>query len=164
MESELKVVERHLSHAPVDLAAAFGELGIRYAEQPIHTGESGWIERDNDEYQIVVNSQEPEPRRRFTAAHELAHYLLHRDLMNHGSKMNRHTDRLFDDRHANEESPFKPYHEVQANRLAARIVMPAALVKKWHATGLDTVQLAEKFRVSRAAMAIRLETLGLAPN
>jgi Zn-dependent peptidase ImmA (M78 family) len=148
--------------APVDLTAMFADLGIVYNEQPIWSGESGWIERDGDQYRVVVNSDEPEQRRRFTAAHELAHYLLHRDLMDHGSRMNRHTDRLYDLNGEAHDTVFKPHHEVQANRLAAQIVMPAPLVRQKHEQGMGSAELASEFRVSKAAMDIRLQTLGLA--
>lgn len=161
MENELQTIARHTKRAPVDLESMFADLGVDYREEPIWTGESGWIERNGDQYRVVVNEDEPEPRRRFTAAHELAHYLLHRDLMDHGSRMNRHVDRLFDNTGINNESLFKSSHEVQANRLAAQIVMPAPLVRERLADGLSTSQLAREFRVSKAAMEIRLKTLGL---
>ncbi len=161
MESEVQVVGRHTTSAPVKLREIFADLGIGYREEPIVSGESGWIERDGSSYHVVINANEGEQRKRFTAAHELAHYLLHRDLMDHGSRMNRHTDRLFDKATVNQVSPFKPHHEAQANRMAAQIVMPAELVREKHAKGLTIAQLAEAFQVSNAAMNIRLETLGL---
>lgn len=162
MENELRIVARHARTAPVDLAGMFADLGIDYDEQPIRTGESGWIERNDDRYRVVVNQSEPEPRRRFTAAHELAHYLLHRDLMDDGTRMNRHTDRLCDDAVDDGVSLFDDHHEVQANRLAAQIVMPTLLVRERFGEGLSPAQLAREFRVSKAAMEIRLRTLGLA--
>ncbi len=76
--------------------------------------------------------------------------------------MNRHTDRLFDDADDDGGSLFDDHHEVQANRLAAQIVMPALLVRRRHIDGLTTAQMANEFRVSKAAMEIRLKTLGLA--
>lgn len=161
MENELQAVARHARRAPVDLKGMFADLGVDYREQPIWSGESGWIEREGDRYRVVVNQDEPETRRRFTAAHELSHYLLHRDLMDQGSRMNRHTDRLFDNRGADQDSLFKSHHEVQANRLAAQIVMPATLIRQKFGTGLSVAELARDFRVSKAAMEIRLKTLGL---
>ncbi len=162
MESELDIVARFSTRAPVDLDAMFEQLGIEYDEEPINTGESGWIERDQDNYRVVVNSKEPEPRRRFTAAHELAHYLLHRDLMNHNARMNRHTDRLFDEAHSFGSPHITHKHEVQANQWAAMIVMPADLVRQEHAKNNSLAFLAKLFRVSKRAMEIRLDTLGLA--
>lgn len=161
MDSELRIVGRYSTSAPVNLRAIFADLCVSYHEQPIMTGESGWIERDGNNYRVVVNANEGEQRKRFTAAHELAHYLLHRDLMDHGSRMNRHTDRLFDKAGLKQDSLFKPHHEVQANRLAAQIIMPADLVRAKHEEGLSVEALSSEFGVSKAAMEIRLETLGL---
>lgn len=162
MENELDIVTRYTASAPVDLGAIFSELGVGYREQSIPTGESGWIERDGDYFTVVVNSLDGEQRRRFTAAHELAHYLLHRDLMDDGSRMNRHTDRLFDKNGDDDDGLFNPRHEAQANKMAARIIMPAKLVRQKRAEGMSTSEIAKAFKVSRAAMEIRLSTLGLA--
>ena len=161
MDNELERVARFTRVAPVDLKGMFENLGIRYGEQRLSGGASGWIERVGDDYRIVVNASEPEVRKRFTAAHELAHYLLHRDLMDDGSRMNRHTDRLYNRDAGLSTSPFTRQHEVQANRLAAQIVMPAAAVRSKRAEGLGAAELARLFCVSRAAMEIRLGTLGL---
>ena len=161
MENELDIVSRYTASAPVDLDAIFRELGVGYREQHIPTGESGWIERDGDYFTVVVNASEGEQRRRFTAAHELSHYLMHRDLMDDGSRMNRHTDRLFDKNADDDDGLFTHRHEVQANKMAARIIMPAKLVRRKHAEGMSAGEIAKAFKVSRAAMEIRLSTLGL---
>lgn len=164
MENDMKIVARHMRNTPVDLSHMFRDLGIGYIEKPITSGESGWIERIGDKFNVVVNSNESEARRRFSAAHELAHYLLHRDLMEDGSRMNRHTDRLYGGGSGDDQSCvlFKRHHEVQANRLAAQIIMPAELVRNKFATQKNSALLAKDFRVSKAAMDIRLKTLGLA--
>ncbi|MEH6790958.1 ImmA/IrrE family metallo-endopeptidase [Parasphingorhabdus sp.] len=163
MDNEMQIVASHLASAPVDLGAIFSDLCIDYSEQYIATGESAWIERNGDRFSVVVNSSEPEARKRFSAAHELAHYLLHRDLMhNDGDRMMRHIDRLYGLPVDNPASPFTRQHEVQANRLAAQIVMPGPLVRERHSAKNDVAALAAEFQVSKLAMEIRLKTLGLA--
>lgn len=163
MENEMQIVARNLGLAPVDLGNIFAKLGIDYCEEPIWSGESAWIERDGERFSVVVNSDESPVRMRFSAAHELAHFLLHRDLMKvDGDRMNRHVDRLYGASIDAPGSRFTKAHEVQANRLAAQIVMPAALVRKEFAQNNDSAALAKKFQVSKAAMEIRLKTLGLA--
>lgn len=166
LESELDIVRRHMNAEPVNVAAIFSDLGVAYNERKILTGESGWIECNDGDFRVVVNSQESEQRRRFTAAHELGHYLLHRDLLYVAGKANRHTDRLFGAaKQNNRETPFNHAHEVQANKIAAQVVMPASRIKEaWKAmTGaahFKTEQIAKQFGVSNAAMRIRLKTLG----
>lgn len=167
MENELEIVRDHMRDAPVNVAAIFADLGVEYVEDRILSGESGWIECVDDKFKVLVNSSESPQRKRFTAAHELAHYLLHRDLLKSG-RANRHTDRLFGEAAAhNRDAPFQRRHEVQANKLAAQIIMPASRIREvWegHPQSNQTAKvedIARQFDVSKAAMEIRLKTLGL---
>lgn len=160
-KSEMEIVARHMAKAPVDLKAIFAELGIRYDEPWMDDGASGSITREGDCFKVAVNGLESETRQRFTAAHELAHYLLHRDLMADGKRMHRHVDTLYAGGERPDDVIFKPSHEVEANRLAAKIVMPKRLVEEKFAVTPDAAALAVEFGVSKAAMEIRLKTLGL---
>ena len=162
MESELAIVARHAMSAPIDFTKLADALGVDFTVKPLPSGQSGYIERNGDNFTIVVNAREPEVRRRFTAAHEFAHYLLHRDLMAHGGRMNRHIDSLYDEADEDgEDSAFKSYHETQANRLAAQIVMPAPVVRGLRKQGRTVEEIAKMLRVSKPAMEVRLKTLDL---
>ncbi len=161
-KNEINILARHLADVPVDMSAIFSDLGIQFEEIWMDDGASGWITRHGDKFSVAVNASESQTRRRFTAAHELAHYLLHRDLMHgNGDRMNRHLDKLYGGAEANPASPFTRQHEIQANRLAAQIVMPAPLVRAKFAAQQDIGVLATEFGVSKAAMEIRIKTLGL---
>lgn len=159
-KSEMSILARHMKTAPVDLEAIFAELGIRY-EEAFMDGASGAIVRDGDKFAVSVNALESSNRQRFTAAHELAHYLLHRDLMGDGERMHRHVDSLFDGGQPSGDVIFKREHEIEANRLAAQIVMPKALIEAKFPDVNDPSALAKEFGVSKAAMEIRMKTLGL---
>lgn len=161
-KSEIAIVARHLAKAPVDLAAIFADLGIEY-EPRLMDGASGSLSRSGDQFTVSVNALEPTTRQRFTAAHELAHYLLHRDLMGDGKRMHRHVDTLYGGGEPSGDVIFKRSHEVEANRIAAQIVMPKKLVEVKFAATPDAGALAREFGVSKAAMEIRLKTLGLLP-
>ncbi len=159
-KSEMSIVARHMTKAPVDLDAIFGELGITY--EPIWMDEaSGSISRDGDTFIVNVNALESKVRQRFTAAHELAHYLLHRDLMGDGKRMHRHVDTLYAKGDQPGDVIFNRSHEIEANRIAAQIIMPKKLVEQEYGKGQDVADLASKFGVSKPAMEIRLKTLGL---
>ncbi len=160
-KSDISIVARHLQTAPVDLEAIFRDLGIRY-EREFMSGASGSIARDGNVFVVTVNALESENRQRFTAAHELAHYLLHRDLLGDGKRMHRHIDSLYDGGEQSGNVIFKRSHEVEANRIAAQIVMPKKLIEAKFAETPDAGALATQFGVSKAAMDIRLKTLGLA--
>lgn len=160
-KSEISIVARHLKVAPVNIEAIFVELGVEYLSDRMGDGASGSITRSGDKFIVTVNALESETRQRFTAAHELAHYLLHRDLMGDGKRMHRHIDTLFSEGKQSGDVVFKRSHEIEANRIAAQIVMPKKLVEQEYSKNPDTAALATKFGVSKAAMDIRLKTLGL---
>lgn len=159
-KSEMSIVARWMASAPVNLEGIFSDLGISFQKEWMDEA-SGSITRNGDDFVITVNALESENRQRFTAAHELAHYLLHRDLMGDGGKMHRHIDTLYAGGAQSGNVVFERSHEVEANRIAAQIVMPKKLIEKEFATEKDVGKLAELFGVSKAAMEIRLKTLGL---
>ena len=84
-------------------------------------------------------------------AHEIGHYLLHRDQIGSG---------IVDD--ALYRSSLSDRREAEANRIAADILMPEGLVDTWldraRVLGVDdpASYLKQRFEVSDAAMKIRL--------
>jgi Zn-dependent peptidase ImmA (M78 family) len=142
----------HQKRPPVNITALAQEcglnvweadLGIRVSgkllKDPKHGGESG--------YSILVNSREPFVRRRFTVAHELAHYILHREMVRRLGSL---TEDVFYRAHG-----LNSWQEMEANKLAAEILMPQALVNQLKR--IKTPQeLATLFQVSEPAMRIRL--------
>lgn len=165
MSNELDIVSRGMANAPVIVEDIIRELGIEYRNVPMPSGESGYIEHEGGRYTITVNSTEGSQRQRFTAAHELAHYLMHRDLLVERGGLSRHSDSLFGDAApTNPPQPFNPAHEVEANKIAAQIIMPRDAVTATYVPQFDNLdEVALKFGVSKQAMAIRLKTLGLRP-
>jgi Zn-dependent peptidase ImmA (M78 family) len=145
-------IDRFQKSAPinvVNIAKAFG-INVYYDDLP--EGISGKIVRDPDHggssgFSIIVNGAEAFTRKRFTIAHEIAHFLLHRDRIGDG---------LTDD--ALYRSGLSTSAEVRANKLAADILMPYRLIEDAVRSGINNVdQLAEKFKVSQQAMKVRLE-------
>ncbi len=113
---------------------------------------SGTLTTKNKKQTISVSRSDCEERKRFTIAHEIAHVILHESSQNH-----------VDYRQALKKYTTKAEltKEIQANMLAAALLMPTTLVKKTWEEVKDLDQLAELFKVSKAAAAVRLETLGL---
>jgi IrrE N-terminal-like domain len=72
---------------PVDLLAIAGDVGVSVDYDAVFNDDpttSGSIQRSYDRsgpqtYLIRINGRDPEVRKRFTLAHELAHFLLHKD-------------------------------------------------------------------------------------
>ena len=159
MNDEMSIVRDFGSKLPVDIIGLIEALGINYIEEPMQSASSGRIDYNSPFCIITVNSNEGPQRRRFTAAHELGHYLLHRDLID--GKV--HMDRLYvDGGNDNPNAPLNPPHEVQANKFAADLLMPARELRKRFDPQIDNVrELAELCQVSIAAMKIRLKSIGV---
>jgi Zn-dependent peptidase ImmA (M78 family) len=101
-------------------------------------------------YSIVVNANEPYRRRRFTVAHECAHFLLHR------SKIG---DELTDDALYRSEK-LNTQEEFEANNKAADLIMPQNLMNEFIKQGISsTSDLADRFEVSEPAMRVRMRYL-----
>lgn len=133
---------------PVNVVELAQRLGIRVFDAPWPDNISGKIQRDKQRggesgFAIFVNQSHPETRKRFTIAHEIAHYVLHEDRIGDG---------VFDDAMYRSGLPEKV--EAQANNLAADILMPWPYLKDH--LGKPIEELAEMFNVSVAAMSVRL--------
>lgn len=153
-EDDRKTLERHLGEVPVKLGAIAKDLGVEVKLSSLPLNVSGQIAKVDGRYEIKINRHESRQRQRFTLAHELAHYLLHRDVIDGmGGKL---TDNVLYRSGASE------HIEYEANRLAAQIVMPEnalqnAFSKYGEHLSESTVELlAEQFGVSKAAMEIRM--------
>ncbi|MGA1232532.1 MAG: ImmA/IrrE family metallo-endopeptidase [Lutimaribacter sp.] len=160
-QSELAMVRQFTQTPGQPLVKLIRTLGLSYDEVEMPAGQSGEIRYENGHYKILINATESHARRRFTAAHELAHYLYHRDMLDDVGSLNRHSDWLFGTRE-NDARPFSPQHETEANRIAAQILMPAEQVRaEFEKANGDIELLADRFDVSEAAMKIRLKVLKL---
>jgi hypothetical protein len=114
---------------------------------------------------VFVNACDSIGRQRFTAAHELGHFVLHRDEM--GGRVSiadtPATVELTDEQ--------SDRHEREANRFAAELLMPAGLCRARAAAFRQAYgvcprsplayHLAAEFLVSREAMRFRLQDLGV---
>ena len=122
-QSPFAVFARYGEDAPVDLDAIARDLAIPVSYLNLGSDVAGQIMRDSRKspksgFVIWVNVTQHPNRQRFTLAHELAHFTLHRDLIESG---------LVDD--TMYRSTIGGHFETQANRLAAEILMPTRLIK-----------------------------------
>jgi hypothetical protein len=147
-------IRAHQENAPVKLSALAKALGVSLKAATLPAGISGEIRPDPDSpgnVVIRVNRHDSDKRQRFTVAHEIAHFLLHRDQIGNGIK----DDVLY-------RSSLSDRREAEANRLAADLLMPEHLIANWleraRLLRVENVEiyLAEQFEVSEASMKIRL--------
>lgn len=148
------ILEKHQKEAPVKLGRLASDLGIEVFKSTLKPGISGLIEPSATApsgFCIKINRHEPVNRQRFTLAHEIAHFVLHKYDIGIG---------LVDD--VLYRSRLSDRKEVEANRLASQILMPSELVKqelsRYRFASADEKidSLANTFRVSKEAMRIKL--------
>jgi hypothetical protein len=149
------IVSKHVQQAPVDTKKLADDLGLPVEEKPFEGEIAGQIKLDGDSksgFKIFVNSKEGKQRQRFTIAHEIAHFLLHPNLIGDGITDENAGEGMYRSRLSNDL-------EIAANRLASDLIMPVKLVREYRAKypASDWKQLAKHFQVSPAAMALRLQ-------
>lgn len=159
MDKQIEGFVRRLQDAaPVNIVGIAKVLGLEvYESHDLPEGIAGKIFRDRKhggqgEYSIIVRGGDPLVRKRFTVAHEIAHYLLHRQFFA--------ADGLVDD--AMYRSQLSTKKEIEANTLAADLLMPWHLLRPLSDKPVE--ELAKRFQVSQQAMNIRLETLGISSH
>jgi Zn-dependent peptidase ImmA (M78 family) len=150
---------------PTPITKLANAEGILLVEEPFRDDEvSGVLLREPGHTTIIVNAANANVRQRFTIAHEIGHYKLHKGTvyLDGRARIN------FRDGRA---SMATDSEEIEANTFAAALLMPT----EWIRTAFESVvrqgavnsedELAEilagRFVVSRQAMQIRLVNLGL---
>ncbi|MCY4186154.1 MAG: ImmA/IrrE family metallo-endopeptidase [Rhodobacteraceae bacterium] len=151
-KDQLEIINENQASPPVQTVPIAKGLGLKVFKSTTDAWPdalSGMIKRSSDDlsqYSIYVNGNHHVHRRRFTIAHEISHFILHKNLIGDGIT----DDVLY-------RSGLSSRVEAQANSLAADILMPWRLIREQLSGGIDNIEeLAMKFRVSKSAMAIRL--------
>ena len=118
-KEQIEIIVKHQSSFPIKVGAIAKEFGLTVKKSTLKPGISGSIKENNGEILVKINRHDIKGRQRFTLAHEIAHFLLHRDKIRDGIE----DTMLFRSRLSNSL-------EAEANRLAADIVMPFSLIDK----------------------------------
>lgn len=147
---------------PMPVVSLANDLNIQiYETDDFNNSESGSIVKENGVYVIYVNTRHSPRRKRFTIAHEIGHFLLHK------SKLDNEETEIIDtvrnveigvsslqraENNRNKE-------EFAANDFAASLLMPKEeFIKSWNKER-SIEEVAEKFKVSREAVLIRASVL-----
>ncbi len=148
-------IDKYLSEHPVKLGAIAKRLGVKVLLSTLPRGTSGQIGQENGDFVIRINRHEAKHRQRFTLAHELAHFLLHRERVEAANGWSENV--LL-------RAPEQPMQiEYEANRLASDLVIPSAQLaeatNEYNGPMTPEVieDLARRFGVSTAAMEIKLQ-------
>ena len=153
--------EAAMVQAPVPVDEVARYLGIQVDEVDLGEDCSGMLVREEGSVVIGVNANHHEHRKRFTIAHEIAHYMLH------GGEAYIDKPPHIDFRAADSGSGTQQ-EETEANQFAAALLMPADQVRAAvaeqpfdPARDDELPNLAQRFKVSPQAMTTRLIHLGL---
>lgn len=108
---------------------------------------------------IYVENDDAPPRKRFTIAHEIGHFVLH-----FGAEDGEHADRIDSFRTVAEPDSSwtaERRREWEANAYASALLMEAGTVRARWPEIQSLEGMAAWFQVSQQAMAIRLDDLGI---
>ncbi len=148
---------------PIKIEDIVKSRGIKIMPYPLGEDVSGLLAIEGEKITIGYNQNESRVRKRFTIAHELGHFELHRNQSN-----------LFVDKNfklyrsqASANTTLSQKMEKEANAFAAALLMPEQLVKK----EVDQIEidlgneeaikkLSKIFDVSTTAMYFRITNLG----
>lgn len=159
----------HITKPPVNVWNIAEALGIEVREQAsADSSISGALMREGGLVIIGVNGVHPITRKRFTVAHELAHFLLHDDSL----RVDHHYVEAPAVRRPmafrNQVSSLATdANEIEANRLAAALVMPKDFLERslkkldLPLSESDIRSLTSEYGVSFQAMNYRLINLGV---
>lgn len=144
-----------VSDLPIPIEEIASKLGVKISRAP-SSEFSGMLIRKDGRALIGISSNEAPVRQRFTIAHELGHFLLHRQ------------KDAFVDYRDNKSAIMRTPREKQANAFAAALLMPKdQLVKdfrKFARNGFSDDELkllAERYDVSVDSMRFRIMNLHL---
>ena len=149
--------EHDLFMAPIDIEKLAEKLNIQIQHKRLEDDVSGFLLIKQPNAIVMLNEMHHKNRQRFTLAHEIGHYILHKNL-----------DSLFIEKgltyFRSKNYPIENYEiEKEANCFAAELLMPKKIISKLileksldisHES--DFSSLAKKLEVSERALAIRL--------
>ncbi len=145
-------IEDLMKVAPIDVQTIADRLGLAVYQVSLAPGVSGVLLREPayrtpSGFAVLVNGAEAYVRQRFTASHEIGHFVLHRDRV--GNRV--------EDNYLLRAEGMSNAMEVEANKFAADLLMPWAVLNAHIQAGASSVSsLAAAFQVSEIAMAIRI--------
>lgn len=106
-------------------------------------------DKENKKYTILLNENQDYVQQRFTLAHELGHFFMHKEIL---EKDELHVDIMY---------KIEDIDEQDVDYFAGALLMNRMLLEKMYETNQSIRELAEMFEVSISVMTIRLNTLGL---
>lgn len=141
-----------LGTIPFEVDEFIRHLGVRIRREAMNDDVSGYLRYIDGTWVIGVNNLHHPRRQRFTLAHELAHYVLHK------KSSGEFVDKVLF-RSLSTDSPY----EREANEFAANILMPEGEFRQFAQSVSKKIEdIAEHFDVSALAVRLRAKNLNFA--
>lgn len=155
--SDLCVISDFSGEEFVDVEGLAAALGIEVGYHPYRKDLCGTLQCYGTKWVIGVNASDTLTRKRWTIAHEIGHYVMHRDLIARREGI----PGIGDDRkYRQPDIPsllnphVLPEHEAQANRVAIWILLKRDKMVRLFDEGLTDEQVGMLVGVSEAAVGI----------
>lgn len=153
-EANRILIDNGIHDAPVmieDIAKAEG-LTVKYFKlpPPYDSEIAGYIDVGNKH--IIINAEQRPVRQRFTIAHELGHWKLHK------KRIEAKPEDSIEPR-GNSYKGAKPTIEKEADAFAAELLVPLSTLRYYWEKGASSDQLARLFGVSMEVIGYRLDLL-----
>lgn len=150
-EEILNLALQHgIKTAPLDIDALVNLMGISVVYDDLPKDTSGSLTKTADGWVCQVNKSHHPTRQRFTLAHELGHYILHR---------NKHTE--FIDHSYYRQTEDSNTMEFEADSFAAHLLMPENDMRYYiNNVSSEVANIAQHFNVSPSAVRIRAKQIG----
>lgn len=149
----LALAERYqVDVSPLDVKALLSALGVRLLSVPMSDDVSGMLSLGDNgtDWVVKVNALHHPNRQRFTIAHEIAHFSLHRFQQAEFKDLNFFRN--------GETNPM----EVEANRFASELLMPESVFRDRVKIFSGSIEeIAQYFKVSTLAVRVRAKNLGM---
>lgn len=164
IEKALMVFKNIAKTVPVEIEPIFRHYGLQLVKKDLDDKVSGMLVLNADQKIVIINQNQSLQRQRFTAMHELGHFILHQDASEY------FIDMTVEWRRENTEG-LNRAQEVEANSFAANLLMPEQEIERvveeqnfLYLTDDEISKMAKIFKVSRPAMKVRLVSLGYIPD
>lgn len=151
------LINNDMFKVPVDVVKIAKLNDIAVYEGDLEKSVSGAIRynKEKENFEILVNKNDTRERKRFTIAHEIGHFFLHKEILMNDEI---HIDIMY--RMPNEDEEQKR-RERDVDYFAGALLMNKTLLTKMYNESNTITELAKIFDVSVSAMTVRLDILGL---
>lgn len=151
------LINNDMFKVPVDVVKIANLNDMAVYEGDLEKSVSGAIRynKEKENFEILVNKNDTRERKRFTIAHEIGHFFLHKEILMNDEI---HIDIMY--RMPNEDEEQKK-RERDVDYFAGALLMNKTLLTKMYNESNTITELANIFDVSVSAMTVRLDILGL---